>query len=82
MPIVKVRASKILRVFEQALTELVGKALILADGTAGTVENVRLDNARHVNPMRGHHVKWLARLHHKFAQPTSPENEHTTASSP
>jgi hypothetical protein len=43
MPIVKVRASKILCVFEQAQTELVGKAVILTDGKAGTVENVWLD---------------------------------------
>jgi hypothetical protein len=40
MPTVKVRASTILREFEQAQTELVGKAVILTDGKAGTVEEV------------------------------------------
>ncbi|MEH2562102.1 hypothetical protein V1289_001729 [Bradyrhizobium sp. AZCC 2289] len=37
MPI-KRRASTILRAFEKAQTELVGKAVILTDGKAGTVE--------------------------------------------
>jgi hypothetical protein len=42
MPIVKIRASMILGEFEQAQIELVGKAVILTDGKAGTVENVWL----------------------------------------
>ncbi len=42
MPI-KRRASTILRAFEKAQTELVGKAVILTDGKAGTVEKVWLD---------------------------------------
>jgi hypothetical protein len=37
MPTAKVRASTILSAFEQAQTELVGKAVILTDGKAGTV---------------------------------------------
>src|SRR6202165_1982585 len=45
MPI-KRRASTILGAFEKAQTELVGKAVVLADGKAGTVENVWLDEAR------------------------------------
>ena len=43
MPTLKLRASTILGAFEQAQTELVGKAVILTDGKAGTVENVWLD---------------------------------------
>jgi hypothetical protein len=43
MPTVKVRASTILGELEQAQTELVGKAVILTDGKAGTVESVSLD---------------------------------------
>ena len=37
MPTVKLRASTILGAFEHAQTELVGKAVILSDGKAGTV---------------------------------------------
>jgi hypothetical protein len=43
MPIVKARACKILGEFEEAQTELIGKTVILADGKAGTVESVSLD---------------------------------------
>ncbi len=37
------RGNTILGAFEQARTELIGKAVILTDGKAGTVENVWLD---------------------------------------
>jgi hypothetical protein len=40
---VKLRVSTILDAFEQAQTELVGKAVILTDGKPGTVQNVWLD---------------------------------------
>jgi hypothetical protein len=43
MPKVMLRVSTILNVFEQAQAELVGKAVVLTDGKAGTVENVWLD---------------------------------------
>ena len=43
MPNAKGYASTILTNFERAEGELVGKAVILADGTAGTVEQVWLD---------------------------------------
>jgi hypothetical protein len=43
MATVKHHASTILGAFEQARTELIGKAVILTDGKAGTVENVWLD---------------------------------------
>ena len=42
MPTAKVRAFTILSEFDQAQTELVGKAVILTDGKAGTVESVWL----------------------------------------
>jgi hypothetical protein len=43
MPNAKAYASTILANFERAQAELVGKAVILTDGTAGTVEKVWLD---------------------------------------
>lgn len=43
MPNAKANASTILANFERAEAELVGKAVILTDGTAGTVEKVWLD---------------------------------------
>jgi hypothetical protein len=59
MPTAKVRASTILCAFEQAQTELVGKAVILTDGKAGTVENVCLDELHGLRiSIRGHDGKW------------------------
>jgi hypothetical protein len=59
MPTVKVRASTILGEFEQAQDELVGKAVILTDGIAGTVENVWLDELHGLRiSIRGHDGKW------------------------
>ena len=59
MPTAKVRASTILGAFEQAQTELVGKAVILTDGKAGTVENVWLDELHGVRiSVAGHDGKW------------------------
>ena len=43
MPLAKLRASTILGALEQAQAELVGKAVVLTDGKAGTVDNVWLD---------------------------------------
>ena len=43
MPAAKVRACTILAELGQAQVELVGKAVILTNGTAGTVESVLLD---------------------------------------
>ena len=52
-------ASAILGEFEQAQTELVGKAVILTDGKAGTVEQVWLDEVHGLRiSIRGHDVKW------------------------
>jgi hypothetical protein len=69
MPIAKVRASTILGEFEQAQAELVGKAVILTDGKAGTVENVWVDEVHGLRiSIRGHHGKWpISTI--KFAQP-------------
>ena len=59
MPTAKVRASTILREFDQAQTELVGKAVILTDGKAGTVESVWLDEMHGLRiSIRGHDGKW------------------------
>ena len=59
MPKVKMRASTILGEFEQAQTELVGKAVILTDGKAGTVETVSLDELHGLRiSIRGHDGKW------------------------
>jgi hypothetical protein len=64
----KVRASTILGEFEQAQTELVGKAVILTNGEAGTVENVWLDGMHGLRiSIRGHDGKWpISTI--KFAQ--------------
>ena len=68
MPTVKLTASTILGAFEQAQTELVGKAVILTDGKAGTVENIWLDELHGLRiSIRGHGGKWpISTI--KFAQ--------------
>jgi hypothetical protein len=59
MPIAKVRAFTILGELEKAQTELVGKAVILTDGKAGTVEGVWLDEMHGLRiAIRGHDGKW------------------------
>jgi hypothetical protein len=59
MPIAKLRASTILAEFEQAQEELVGKAVILTDGKAGTVDEVSLDEWHGLRlSIRGHDGKW------------------------
>jgi hypothetical protein len=59
MPTAKVRASTILGEFERAQAELVGKAVILTDGKAGTVEGVWLDEMHGLRiAIRGHDGKW------------------------
>jgi hypothetical protein len=68
MPTVKALASSILGEFEQAQTELVGKAVILTDGKAGTVESVWLDEMHGLRiSIRGHDGKWPVSTI-KFAQ--------------
>ena len=59
MPSVKLRASVILGAFEEAQSELVGKAVVLTDGKAGTVENVWLDEFHGLRiAIGGHDGKW------------------------
>jgi hypothetical protein len=59
MPDVKLRASTIMGAFEEARSELVGKAVILTDGKAGTVENVWLDELHGLRiSIKGHDGKW------------------------
>jgi len=65
VPAAKVRASAILSEFEQAQT---GKAVVLTDGKAGTVETVSLDELHGLRiSIRGHDGKWpISTI--KFAQ--------------
>jgi hypothetical protein len=56
MPTAKVRASIILSEFDQAQTELVGKAVILTDSKAGTVQSVWLDEVHGLD--QGPRRKW------------------------
>ncbi|QOZ29925.1 PRC-barrel domain containing protein [Bradyrhizobium sp. CCBAU 51753] len=56
---VKDRASVILREYVQAEIELVGRAAVLPEGTAGTVEGVFLDESHGMRiSIRGHIGKW------------------------
>jgi hypothetical protein len=55
----KVRASKIIAEFHQAQAELVGKAVILTNGVAGTVEKLWLDELHGLRmSIRGHDGNW------------------------
>ena len=59
MPIAKARACSILAEFDHAQTELVGKAVILTDGIAGTVDHIWLDELHGLRiSVRGHEGKW------------------------
>lgn len=59
MPTAKARASTILAEFDQAHDELVGKAVILTDGKAGTVDHLWLDESHGLRiSIRGHEGRW------------------------
>jgi hypothetical protein len=59
MTTVKHRALTILHALEEADAQLVGKAVVLADGKAGTVEAVWLDEVHGLRiSIRGHPGKW------------------------
>lgn len=59
MPTIKAHASVILARFEQAQTELIGKAVVLTDGKAGTVERIWLDELHGLRiSIRGHDGRW------------------------
>jgi hypothetical protein len=59
MPSVKLRASTILSEYGEARSELIGKAVVLTDGKAGTVENVWLDELHGLRiSIEGHDGRW------------------------
>jgi hypothetical protein len=59
MPTAKLRACTILSEFGQAQTELLGKAVVLTDGKAGTVDGLWLDEFHGLRvSIRGHEGKW------------------------
>ena len=59
MPAVNVRASIILGAFQHAQTELIGRAVVLSDGKAGTVEDVWLDELHGLRiAITGHDGRW------------------------
>ena len=61
MPSVKRRASKILNEYGEAQAELIGKAVVLTDGKAGTVDNVWLDELHGLRiSIKGHDGRWPA----------------------
>ncbi len=65
---VKRRALTILHAFEEADAQLVGKAVVLTDGTAGTVEAIWLDDVHGLRiSIKGHPGKWPVSTV-KFAQ--------------
>jgi len=56
---VKRRASTILDEYGAAQSELIGKAVVLTDGKAGTVENVWLDELHGLRiSIAGHDGRW------------------------
>jgi len=59
MPIAQRRAFTILAEFHNAEAELLGKAVILSDGKAGTVDHVWLDELHGLRiSIRGHEGRW------------------------
>jgi hypothetical protein len=65
---VKRRALTILQAFGEVEAQLIGKAVILTDGTAGTVEAIWLDDFHGLRiSIKGHPGKWPVSTV-KFAQ--------------
>ena len=59
MPAVNLRASLILHALEEAEAELIGKAVVLTDGKAGTVVAVSLDELHGLRiSIADHDGKW------------------------
>lgn len=59
MTTAKLHASTILSTFDEAHSHLVGKAVVLTDGKAGTVDGVWLDEAHGLRlSISGHEGKW------------------------
>src|SRR5260370_1118047 len=69
MPTAKLNALTILGGLDEARSELFGKAVVLTDGKAGTVENIWLDEFHGLRiSIRGHDGKWpISTI--KFTQP-------------
>jgi len=68
VPIAKTRACAILAEFNRAQTELIGKAVVLTDGKAGTVNEVCLDEFHGLRiSIAGHEGMWPVSTI-KFAQ--------------
>jgi hypothetical protein len=64
----KLNALMILGAVDEARSELVGKAVVLTDGKAGTVEGIWLDELHGLRiSIRGHDGKWPVSTI-KFAQ--------------
>jgi hypothetical protein len=59
MPSVRNSASTILAAFQEVQSDLIGKAVVLTDGKAGTVESVWLDEFHGLRiSIIGHSGKW------------------------
>ncbi|MGY3341952.1 hypothetical protein ACVWZ4_004330 [Bradyrhizobium sp. USDA 4472] len=59
MPRAKAHAAAFLREYHKAEAELIGKAVVLTDGKAGTVEGLHLDEAHGLRlSIAGHPGKW------------------------
>jgi hypothetical protein len=72
MPSVKACASTILHAFGDAQAQLVGKAVVLTDGKAGTVEEIWLDEGHGLRiSIKGHDGKWPVSTI-KFAEDMGP----------
>jgi hypothetical protein len=55
----EILASTILRTFEEARSQLIGKSVVPTDAKAGTVENVWLDELHGLRvSIKGHDGKW------------------------
>ncbi len=68
MPAAKSGAAAILAAFSEAQSELLDRAVVLADGKAGTVEQIWLDEFHGLRiSVRGHEGKWPVSTI-KFAQ--------------
>jgi len=79
MPAVNVRASIILGAFQHAQAELIGRAVVLTDGKAGTVEDVWLDELHGLRiAIAGHDGRWPVSTI-KFAQAANEPSSLRTA---
>lgn len=59
MTIVKIHAATILIALGDVQSDLIGKAVVLTDGKAGTVENIWLDEHHGLRiSIKGHDGKW------------------------